>query len=404
MSMTVLNLPQLLNPTFWSYVSEGTANLCVRYQGPELAYDIQRRYAEEIIRPLLGPSVVPPSLLVRVHHDFLQELGAIILPQRPVHRRNQDILTSQAHATLMPDLIMLSADPSLSLEIKPKWGFIPRSRNITEDRIIKRSICRHCLKTRCPPEGKSPTSSYCPMDLYSGDPVRILRGLTSLSADPPSNRLVFFRDGRVIALCHSVLPSTFPLGKLTASLAWSIIWDAMTTALAACPFLSHLKRHQERLYGLSIEGALALYEDPAAAKAAKNAWGSMDAWKEALNAYLSRDPSKDDELLSKMDHIQTKVHRLLQQCMAATLQDLSIMITLHPGPLPSASLQGLFPSTYIPILTHLDTHELEWHCRVSAIDLDPKPVTRIPHWDDLDRKIALSATVNSPTFSCTPSS
>ncbi|KAI9228783.1 MAG: inositol-pentakisphosphate 2-kinase [Piptocephalis tieghemiana] len=452
--MTLLDLPHLLEPALWTYLSEGKANLCVRYQGPDEDYkdtvlrvrkcplnteqepphsptsqDIQGRYAEEIIGPLLGSSLVPPSLLLRVHADFLYALEEAIYCERPIHRRHQSILTSQPHATLLPDLTATSSSwPAMSMEIKPKWGFLPKSRNISQERAIKRRVCRHCLKTRSLQGLGKPSSSYCPMDLYSIDSARMHKALISLYSDPPSNRLTFFREGKVcskdaaldqqaISLCKEALPPTFPLNALGQPMAWSMVWDAVREALSVSSLLPELRKHQERLYGLSIEGSSSLYQDPETAKLALDAWGSMSAWKESLDAYLSRHPDEDGKTLP------ARVHRLLQQCMAATLQDLSIMITLHPGPmpvdhgkklhiygrkgmyLPPKSPKSIFPRVYFPIQTYVgETHVLKWYCRVSVVDLDPKPVTRIPHWDALDRDIAIAASSSSSphTFSCTP--
>lgn len=63
------------------------------------------------------------------------------------------------------------------------------------------------------------------MDLYSIDSARMHKALISLYSDPPSNRLTFFREGKVcskdaaldqqaISLCKEALPPTFPLNAL----------------------------------------------------------------------------------------------------------------------------------------------------------------------------------------------
>lgn len=76
-------------------------------------------------------------------------------------------------------------------------------------------------------------------------------------------------------------------------MAWSMVWDAVREALSVSSLLPELRKHQERLYGLSIEGSSSLYQDPETAKLALDAWGSMSAWKESLDAYLSRHPDED---------------------------------------------------------------------------------------------------------------
>lgn len=68
--------------------------------------------------------------------------------------------------------------PIISVELKPKWGFLPSSQHIPPSKAIKRSVCRFCMhqKYKVAHGQLQALSAYCPMDLYSTDPQRVRRG------------------------------------------------------------------------------------------------------------------------------------------------------------------------------------------------------------------------------------
>jgi len=102
--------------------------------------------------------------------------------------------------------------PVLAVEIKPKLGFLfPRN-------MVHPTMCNYCLKQYYKlntGQVKFP-SMYCPLDLYSGDPGRMLNALTALMASPQNN-LRIFKDGDLLhgdesvhnPVCDQFLQSMF---------------------------------------------------------------------------------------------------------------------------------------------------------------------------------------------------
>ncbi|KAJ8555562.1 hypothetical protein K7X08_013058 [Anisodus acutangulus] len=76
----------------------------------------------------------------------------------------------------------LKKDFCISVEIKPKCGFLPLSEFIAPDNIIKRSVTRfqmhQALKLH---QGKtSEISAYDPLDLFSGSRDRVHKAIKGL--------------------------------------------------------------------------------------------------------------------------------------------------------------------------------------------------------------------------------
>ena len=225
------------DPHQWTYRCEGSWTIVVslnklktvlRLRKHEkknsLKLKDERKYEQEMLRnldfaksvmlPLMGGHYVHLGKAISVPEDFPLAMNEICRGSRPEHRLNKEIDEGCHAGVLMPDLCFLPSlpqavsteenyiysmktmNPTFSVEIKPKCGFLPTSPFIDPTRAIKYSVCSYCMLQRTKvKEGKhNRESSYCPLDLFSGEPRRVMYALECLVCDPQNNFRVF-RDG-----------------------------------------------------------------------------------------------------------------------------------------------------------------------------------------------------------------
>jgi hypothetical protein len=93
----------------------------------------------------------------------------------------------------------------LTCNPQPKWGFLPSARYLQppESVDIKTHHCRFCMHEglRRPESGGG--ARYCPLDLYSGDPMRMRKALDALwgawrESGGANNNWRVFVDGKVV--------------------------------------------------------------------------------------------------------------------------------------------------------------------------------------------------------------
>jgi len=168
-------------------------------------------FAKSVMLPLMGGRYVHLGKAISVPQDFASAMNEICRGCRPEHRRGKEIDEGCHSGVLMADFCFLPSlqqvasteencnhametiNPTFSVEIKPKCGFLPSSPFIDSTRAIKYSVCSYCMlqKTKVK-EGKySRESSYCPLDLFSGEPRRVMYALECLVSDPQNNLRVF---------------------------------------------------------------------------------------------------------------------------------------------------------------------------------------------------------------------
>lgn len=209
--------------TDWVYLAEGGAHAVFRYRGsdPSLKGKVIRLVKQatagepdialrETWKYKLLHELVPSSLLVEATPSPVTEQWArgVVTPTemlRPTARRTEtnkplaETIDYAVPAQLMDDL--LSAAPQgkvLSIEIKPKWGFLPASENVSPAAAvpIKSEVSRFRLHQHY----RGDESSFCPLDLYSGDASRMRKALDALwdqwrHSDGEKNNLRVFVDG-----------------------------------------------------------------------------------------------------------------------------------------------------------------------------------------------------------------
>uniref|UniRef100_A0A1S3Y6U6 Inositol-pentakisphosphate 2-kinase n=2 Tax=Nicotiana TaxID=4085 RepID=A0A1S3Y6U6_TOBAC len=98
--------------------------------------------------PLLGSGHVDAGISIQVTQEFLETVESNVLSQRPAWRVDAakvnplcvSVMLMSDHS--MFPLGMCKEACSISVEIKPKCGFLPHSEFIAEDNAIKKSVTR----------------------------------------------------------------------------------------------------------------------------------------------------------------------------------------------------------------------------------------------------------------------
>ncbi|KAM0752702.1 DUF941-domain-containing protein [Meredithblackwellia eburnea MCA 4105] len=397
-------------PSDWSYTAEGGANLVLSYTGTTSAIlrgkairlrkrkvikpvssssvtttsghdpagEVDVRFSDQVILPLLGKDQVVQTEKVPVEKAFLQGLADVMRTRkdRPVNRVEVDEVDTQSPCVVLTE-DLIHGPGVLAVEIKPKWGFLPSPTHLSsESKPYKTQHCRFCMHSRLKaqeePSSNTPISyddRYCPLDLYSRDEVRVSNAVKALvrlflASEGSANNLRFFVNGKKVStssedlnvfearlrdLAPNSLPSQIDLAELASTI--------LVPHLLESPLLSTLSRLQSSLDSLDIEGVFALLEDPSNPTSLESLsqptveeWVS---WLERWTCTSSRD-SKDSTLEDT----------ILSYLLSATFKDCSIILRI-PLPVPTASQSS----------------------SLKAIDLDPKPIARLSKYRKLDREI-----------------
>eukprot|EP00736_Rhodelphis_marinus_P011681 Rmarinus@m.24249 len=168
---------------------------------------------------------------------------------------------------------------SISVEIKPKCGFLPCKRlsGVISNRPVytdvrhpvKSRVCRYCMfqPLKLHEGDVSHMSSYCPLDLFSLDRTRMRRAVTALSMTPYNN-LRAFHDGTPLSM---LFPSTDPIPHAVVSserfrdveenCVWTtkLLYDAVVGALAKDGTCLRSILRTQLLDRFDIEGIYRLY-------------------------------------------------------------------------------------------------------------------------------------------------
>ncbi|GBG76676.1 hypothetical protein CBR_g22893 [Chara braunii] len=172
--------------------------------------DLTAAFAKHVMAPLLGEEYVNPGVPVDVTREFLDSVFAAINPLRPSFRiYNGPQELPSGRALIIPDHCHLSGSaddvsgaclqPTICVEIKPKWGFIPSADTIRPSNEVKKRVihykmhqqdklARHLVKS---------VSNYDPRDLFSGDQARMMTAMRALFRNPQNNLRVF-REGNQV--------------------------------------------------------------------------------------------------------------------------------------------------------------------------------------------------------------
>ncbi|XP_046462392.1 inositol-pentakisphosphate 2-kinase-like isoform X1 [Daphnia pulex] len=180
-------------------------------------------FSQKILGSLLGDGLVRPCQVCHVDLEEIEEVDHLIDVFRPAHRKHKR-LAPVCHVIVCPDCTLLppamstateqqqllslpvtcnnnqaatattverqSAEPPVfCVELKPKQGFLSQGHQ----------HCPFCLNQFLKRKhGKIQLlSQYCPLDLFSGSRLRMLKAIVALTRTPQNN-LRIFQDGNLV--------------------------------------------------------------------------------------------------------------------------------------------------------------------------------------------------------------
>ncbi|KAK4053180.1 hypothetical protein OIV83_001915 [Microbotryomycetes sp. JL201] len=350
---------------------------------------------------------------VDVYPDWLRALNQSLNDsgQRPPERLGQDEVDDRCtQVVICEDLI--GGSNVVSVEIKPKWGFVPSAQHLPDsDRDIKTKYCRFCMHRYMKEAHKHPMqalerhqSGYCPLDLYSGDEARVNKAVKALwsgweASHGSANNLRIFVDGK------RVEPHDDPgLARLRTLLLQSKTHEApastldlfasqLTHALITSPALSALKDLQSSLDPFDIQGLAtvpSLNLEGGALPENLSGQPSLDEWKSWLDRrFLQTESPSMETVRSESDALRSA---LLSYLMSATFKDCSMIVRFQYRDPASLSPQHALtsppsPSSTSPPESRLTRIAQQPRVTVKLIDLDPKPMSKVPHYYKLDKDI-----------------
>ncbi|KAK7310919.1 hypothetical protein RJT34_08718 [Clitoria ternatea] len=341
-------------------------------------------FVHNVMMPLLGSEFVDAGILVQVSREFLELAEKNVICQRPVWR------VDSAQVDMDRDSVLLMSDhslfthgnqgssPCISVEIKPKCGFLPFSRFISEETDIKKRITRfqmhQALKLH---RGEiSLLSEYDPLDLFSGSKERIHKAIKDLFTTPQNNFRVFMNGSLIFGgLGGGAEDTNFCIAEAFEVALKSIIQadDGMCTenlltlvteAVQKSGVLHRLLEVQ-KLDNVDIEGAIHAYYDITNQQCTL----CRELSEEQVTRYTSLHSSLMDESL-----------RIVKDYLiAATAKDCSLMMSFRPR--KEADSISLSSSIY------LESTKQTFDFKVYFIDLDLKRMSKMEEYYELDKKV-----------------
>ncbi|KAK4058632.1 hypothetical protein OIO90_000076 [Microbotryomycetes sp. JL221] len=391
-------------------------------------------FAQSVIKPLLKSvtdrhsysetaSFLVDQEQVDIDQGWLQTLDEALKesPLRPPERLGRDEVDDRcSQVVICEDLI--GGENIVSVEIKPKWGFLPRPDHLSPaTKATKTTFCRFCMHRYEKEAHKHPMQAldrhqtgYCPLDLFSQDHERVQKGLRALwhgweASHGSANNLRLFVDGKRVephddpglARLRTLLVSvkTHEAPQSTLDMFVSLLTPALVDsgALVVLKFLQASLDHYD-IEGLASIPQLSLDDENSTA----TIWSqpSIDEWKQWVERYLNR-----QEQQPKLQNIEDDPTHLrdvmLSYLMSATFKDCSMILRFKFGPpVHNSSTNSLDQqedsSQALPALNRrtssLSTRTMQAMPTVTVklIDLDPKPLSKMKHWFELDQNIVES--------------
>ncbi|KAI9256013.1 inositol-pentakisphosphate 2-kinase [Sporodiniella umbellata] len=327
----------------WSFVGEGNANIVLRYLGNEKEWigkvlrikkgvkfqlsdaEYSQQFNQRIITRLLGSEFVLQYEIVKVSFEFLKAMMSSI--QRPEARLDTGVDLGSTAALVLKDLTQF-----MTVELKPKWGFKPCSEFI-KHLDIKTNHCRFCMHSHY---RQLDIGDYCPLDLYSSERLRVGGAIRSL-------------------LVSADLKKTLKVS--VGSRSKEEIEEILTEVFIQDPLLCKLKKLQQSLDSLDIEGILPLYEKYKPDRL------SISAWEEVVQNYIKGSSQG--------------LQKIYEYVLSMTFKDCSIIVSLK-----QVEFKG-------PKTIQIKGQYIEYDSKV--IDVDCKDINKIPYWFELDKKIIENA-------------
>ncbi|KAK9498179.1 hypothetical protein O3M35_004052 [Rhynocoris fuscipes] len=217
----------------WIYRGEGNANLVISLPKEKVIVRLQKleydviissslleerekqlmrdvEFYRKVMISFLGTAFFHPPILARINEHEVFEIDKKLFTIRPKFRLSKGIRLGLVSIhpdythlppvvnTLPPTIIyneshlIMETSPTYCIEIKPKQGWIPLL-----DR--KHPKCTFCMNQYLKVMKKRVLgiSQYCPLDLFSGNILRMKRAIRNLLLNPQNN-LKIFKNGNLV--------------------------------------------------------------------------------------------------------------------------------------------------------------------------------------------------------------
>ena len=217
----------------WHYLAEGNSSIVYSHDETKVVLRVRKHYQTENVdgynkdvrkSPLENNKIYTEKILKFLvdNEEYFISVDVVMLSEKDRERLKELALSTKSRseerklrsfvldssAMLMPHLgfyesvnLATHSLHSFAVEIKPKWGFLPKMANLLsgEDVASDTTVCRFCIHQRLKIQnGKiSSISPYCPLDLFASCSCRLKRALWSLFQEPQNNLRVF-HNGNVI--------------------------------------------------------------------------------------------------------------------------------------------------------------------------------------------------------------
>ncbi|KAF9966929.1 Inositol-pentakisphosphate 2-kinase [Mortierella alpina] len=455
----------------WQYRAEGNANLVLCYAGPDPRFattvlrlrktdravdrreedsgstlisqqlnvapviskhDVSKEsvFASKVIGLLLGEEFVEQLIAIALPPEFLVSLAASIEPLRPQSRLHKVIDCTQRVGFLALDHTQFiqrdPKEPSVAVEIKPKWGFLSKSTFILKEHGIKKRKCRFCMyqhhKLKAGQELS--LSEYCPIDLFSTSQHLVQDSLDALVQTPQNNFRLFVngeqqtvsREAIAQVIVGSDVESvqqntTAPQRTHSTSLI-----EVLARVLSESPLLKRLGRLQQALDSLDVETIHRFYDQLADPVTTGLPEPTLEEFINTAEAFLDRtdlDAMMDEDQETFEAHNEAsigfgpednleevpdslKMHFIREFLLSATLKDCSILITIRRAGQaeirPSMAIQPAIRTDKSDVEFREIVHGVEvngecYQYKITCIDLDPKKIVSVPMYMKKDRAI-----------------
>ncbi|XP_054798298.1 inositol-pentakisphosphate 2-kinase isoform X3 [Prosopis cineraria] len=345
---------------------------------------VGKLFVQHVMKPLLGPQYVDAGMNVLVSREFLGTVEKNFTCQRPAFRVDTAQIDMHSDSVLlMSDHSLfphgsLEASPCISVEIKPKCGFLPLSRFISDETAIKKSVTRFKMhqSLKLHQGAISELSQYNPLDLFSGSKERIEKAIKDLFTTPQNNFRVFLNGSLIFGGLGGGAPTTNFLVAKTFEDALKTVIEAedglytekflylVAESVHKSGVLDQLLKIQ-KLDNLDIEGAIHAYYNVTS----QQCMVCRELSEQQLNRYASLHSASLEESLRTVKNY----------LIATTAKDCSLIICFRPRK------ERYSGSVYNQV--HVESTKQTFDFKVSFIDLDLKPLDKMEYYYKLDKKI-----------------
>jgi inositol-pentakisphosphate 2-kinase len=270
-------------------------------------------------------------------------------------------IVSSTTTTTSPTATVIPDRPCWSIEIKPKSGCLPSSKNIPEKSpklVYSRYYMHQYLKLK--QKKISNVSQYSPIDFFSNNERKVKNALNNMWLAPQNNMQLFLNGVK-----QDITKST-PKKDLLLNIATNIILN------------------ENQLINSVLKIQL---------------MDVLDFEKESWNDYMNASSSCKVQETSTLSIYKTYVNgrtmtNIQKFLLARTMMDCSFVLSFSPlckngnEVLSESSLQTVNECGILKIVSDKSTEEYKWYqYRIVVVDVDVKSISKLNQWMKLDQNI-----------------